>query len=188
VTAVLGTAGAVGGMAAASDEPDRPHSLRRAPVPIESSLLTASAAAQDRAEQRYSVAVLEHTAAQQAAEKAARDSVWDRIAACETQGDWSMRGPSFSGGVGFSNTPGRASVGTSSLPTPVRRRVSSRSSWPSVCAPASGWARGDAPNDSGSRSFRRRQVEQEALEEETLVRVELEGLAGLSARVDRFHA
>jgi resuscitation-promoting factor RpfB len=103
VTAVLGTIGALGGMAAASDEPQRPQALRRAPIAIEPSLVTASAAVQARAEQRYSVAVLEHTAAQQAAAKASRDSIWDRIAACETQGDWSMRGSSFSGGVGFSN-------------------------------------------------------------------------------------
>lgn len=36
--------------------------------------------------------------------KAERDSVWDRIAACETGGNWSMRGSSYSGGVGFANT------------------------------------------------------------------------------------
>ncbi len=36
--------------------------------------------------------------------KAARDAVWDRIAACETGGNWSMQGSSFSGGVGFANT------------------------------------------------------------------------------------
>ena len=73
---------------------------------IEPSLVSASAAVQDRAEQRYAVAVLEHTAAEQAAEaeKVSRDSIWDRIAACETQGNWSMQGPSFSGGVGFANS------------------------------------------------------------------------------------
>jgi hypothetical protein len=49
------------------------------------------------------MAMLANAAAWQAAEKSARDSIWDRIAACETQGDWSMRGSSFSGGVGFSN-------------------------------------------------------------------------------------
>lgn len=38
------------------------------------------------------------------AAKAERDSVWDRIAACETGGTWSMRGSSYSGGVGFANT------------------------------------------------------------------------------------
>jgi len=103
VTAVLGTVGALGGMAAASDEPKRPPTLRRAPVALEPSLVTASAVARERAEARFSMAVLEHTAAQQAAAKASRDSIWDRIAACETQGDWSMRGSSFSGGVGFSN-------------------------------------------------------------------------------------
>ena len=104
VSAVLGTVGALGGMAAASDESPRRNALPRAHVAIEPSLVSASAAVQDRAEQRYSVAVLEHSAAQQAAEKASRDSVWDRIAACETQGNWSMQGPSFSGGVGFANS------------------------------------------------------------------------------------
>jgi hypothetical protein len=38
------------------------------------------------------------------AAEAADDAVWDRIAACETGGNWSMRGSSFSGGVGFANT------------------------------------------------------------------------------------
>ena len=28
---------------------------------------------------------------------------WDGIARCETGGNWSMQGPSFSGGVGFYN-------------------------------------------------------------------------------------
>jgi hypothetical protein len=104
VSAVLGTIGALGGMAAASDEPQRQHALPRAHVAIEPSLVSASEAVQARAEQRYSVAVLERRAAQQAAEKASRDSIWDRIAACETQGNWSMQGPSFSGGVGFANS------------------------------------------------------------------------------------
>ena len=104
MTAVLGTIGALGGMAAASDEAQRQHALPRAHVTIEPSLVSASEAVQARAEQRYSVAVLERNAAQQAAEKASRDSIWDRIAACETQGNWSMQGPSFSGGVGFANS------------------------------------------------------------------------------------
>ncbi len=104
MAAVLGTIGILGGMAAASDQSQRQHVLHRASVAIEPSLLSASAAVQARDEQRYLVAVLEHTAAQQAAEKASRDSVWDRIAACETQGNWSMSGPSFSGGVGFANS------------------------------------------------------------------------------------
>jgi hypothetical protein len=104
VSAVLGTLGALGGMAAASDEPQRPQALHRAPVAIEPSLVAASDAVQARAEERYLLAALEHAAAQQAAEKASRDSVWDRIAACETQGNWSMSGPSFSGGVGFANS------------------------------------------------------------------------------------
>jgi len=115
VTAVLGTIGALGGMAAASDQPHHPHALRRASVAIEPSLLSASAAVQARAQLRYSVAVLEQTAAQQA-DKASRDSIWDRIAACETQGNWSMRGPSFSGGVGFANSTWSSFGGTEFAP------------------------------------------------------------------------
>jgi hypothetical protein len=38
------------------------------------------------------------------AEKAARDAIWDRIAVCETGGNWSMRGSRYSGGVGFANS------------------------------------------------------------------------------------
>ena len=120
VTAVLGTIGALGGMASASDGPNRAHALRRAPVTIEPSLRSATAAVQARAELRYSVAVLEQTAAQQAAaqqaDTASRDSVWDRIAACETQGNWSMRGPSFSGGVGFANSTWSSFGGTEFAP------------------------------------------------------------------------
>ncbi len=115
MTAVLGTVGALGGMAAASDEPHRPHALPRAPVAIEPSLLSASAAVQARAELRYSVAVFEQTVAQQA-EKTSRDSIWDRNAACETQGNWSMRGPSFSGGVGFANSTWSSFGGTEFAP------------------------------------------------------------------------
>jgi transglycosylase-like protein len=116
VTAVLGTIGALGGMAAASDQPGRAHALRRAPVAIEPSLVAASAAVQARAEQRYSVAVLENAAAQQTAQQVSGDSIWDRIAACETQGDWSMRGPSFSGGVGFANSTWSSFGGTEFAP------------------------------------------------------------------------
>jgi hypothetical protein len=112
VTAVLGTIGALGGMAAASDKPHQSHALRRAPVAIEPSLLSASAALQTRAQLRYSVAVLEQAAAQQAVQQVSRDSIWDRIAACETQGNWSMRGPSFSGGVGFANSTWSSFGGT----------------------------------------------------------------------------
>lgn len=112
VSAVLGTVGALGGMAAASDTPHQPRALRRAPVAIEPSLLSASAAVQARAQLRYSVAVLEQAAAQQAVQQVSRDSIWDRIAACETQGNWSMRGPSFSGGIGFANSTWSSFGGT----------------------------------------------------------------------------
>lgn len=72
----------------------------RTSVIVEPALVAAS----ERVEERRAVeelgrAVFERTMG----EKAARESVWDRIAACETQGNWSMRGSAFSGGVGFSN-------------------------------------------------------------------------------------
>lgn len=31
-------------------------------------------------------------------------ALWDRVADCETGGDWRMRGLTYSGGVGFANT------------------------------------------------------------------------------------
>lgn len=31
-------------------------------------------------------------------------AAWQRVAICETSGDWSMQGSSFSGGVGFANS------------------------------------------------------------------------------------
>lgn len=116
MTAALGAIGVLGGMAAASNEPHRPHALPRSSVAIEPALVSASEAVQVRNEQRFSVAVLEHSAAQQAAEKASRDSIWDRIAACETQGNWSMQGPSFSGGVGFANSTWSSFGGTEFAP------------------------------------------------------------------------
>jgi hypothetical protein len=36
-------------------------------------------------------------------EEQARDAIWDRLAQCETGGNWSMRGAWYSGGVGFFN-------------------------------------------------------------------------------------
>jgi len=46
------------------------------------------------------------TEAYQAAVEAerSRTAVWDRIAQCETGGNWSMRGSRFSGGLGFANS------------------------------------------------------------------------------------
>jgi hypothetical protein len=75
--------------------------VRHARVAVDPSLVAAS----DRVQEgRWARAVFDRAAFERAAnEKARRDSVWDAIAACETQGNWSMRGPSFSGGVGFSN-------------------------------------------------------------------------------------
>ncbi len=63
----------------------------------------------DKLEEQAFFAALERQAALDAA-AAARpagvpdDSYWDRMAACETGGNWSMTGSRFSGGVGFANT------------------------------------------------------------------------------------
>jgi Transglycosylase-like domain len=101
---VVGAA-AFAGIAAATDESTREPAVRRAPVVIEPALIAASEAVEARAAvQRLAQAVLEQDVIERAlAEKVERDSIWDRIAACETQGNWSMRGSSFSGGVGFAN-------------------------------------------------------------------------------------
>jgi hypothetical protein len=58
---------------------------------------------------------LEHAAAVQAAERA-RTAVWDRIAQCETGGDWSMQGSRYSGGVGFANSTWNAFGGREFAP------------------------------------------------------------------------
>lgn len=46
----------------------------------------------------------------------ARDAVWDRLAQCETGGNWSMHGSSFSGGLGFYNGTWRAFGGREFAP------------------------------------------------------------------------
>jgi Transglycosylase-like domain len=104
LTAAVGAAG-FAGVAAATDEPTRQPAVRRAPVVIEPALIAASETVEARAAvQQLAQAVLERNVIERAlAEKAERESIWDRIAACETQRNWSMRGSSFSGGVGFSN-------------------------------------------------------------------------------------
>jgi hypothetical protein len=75
-------------------------SAREQPPPaaavIDPPLRTAAESAAVRAMGR---AVMEGAAA----ERADRESIWDAIAACETQGDWSMRGSAYSGGLGFAN-------------------------------------------------------------------------------------
>jgi Transglycosylase-like domain len=110
VGAVTGIAvGAVAtlGINAAGGETRDPGRVRSAPVIVEPALVAASEKVQAREE--FERAVFERAVfdlavlSRAAAEKAAQDSIWDRIAACETQGDWSMRGSSYSGGVGFSN-------------------------------------------------------------------------------------
>jgi Transglycosylase-like domain len=86
--------------AAAGDASSKERRPRPAPVIVEPALITASQAVQERREGQLALAVM----ARAAAEKAERDSIWDRIAACETQGDWSMQGSAFSGGLGFANS------------------------------------------------------------------------------------
>lgn len=98
VVVPLGVAGAGGGGQHARPVP------RGGPA-VDRSLVVASEHVQERiAVDQLARAVFDRAALEQAAnEKASRDSIWDTIAACETQGNWSMRGSSFSGGVGFSN-------------------------------------------------------------------------------------
>ena len=67
------------------------------------SVLDARRRAAEAEQMRAAVAWVTAVEAARAA-KAERDSVWDRIAACETGGNWAMQGSSFSGGVGFANT------------------------------------------------------------------------------------
>jgi hypothetical protein len=106
VTGLLGAGAFAGIGAAGGDGRDRGgdgrdlSGARRTSAVVEPALVAASERVHERrAVEELGRAVVERTMA----EKAARESVWDRIAACETQGDWSMRGSTFSGGVGFSN-------------------------------------------------------------------------------------
>jgi Transglycosylase-like domain len=70
--------------------------------PVEGVLLTHAATVAE--EDRVAAAV----AAANAATLTSHTGVnWDGIARCETGGNWSMRGSSFSGGLGFANTTWR---------------------------------------------------------------------------------
>jgi hypothetical protein len=64
------------------------------------SIATQLAASQQSEGARADAAAQEPQAANT---RRARDAVWDRLAQCETGGNWSMRGARFSGGVGFYN-------------------------------------------------------------------------------------
>ena len=94
----LGVAGAGGGGQHA-------RAVRHADLAVGSALVAAGQQAQERvAAVELSRAVFARVAFEQAVnDKTKQDSIWDAIAACETQGNWSMQGSSFSGGVGFSN-------------------------------------------------------------------------------------
>ncbi len=69
------------------------------PMTTTFSRVTRLAAATELQRQRDLAAQL--AAAAQA--RAAQDAVWDRLAQCETGGNWSMRGARYSGGLGFYN-------------------------------------------------------------------------------------
>jgi Transglycosylase-like domain len=93
----------------AADE-ESPRSPRKASVAVDPPLARASAAVERaRAEQQMNAAVFGRAVFERAvfervvAEKTKRDSIWDAVAACETQGNWGMRGSSYSGGLGFAN-------------------------------------------------------------------------------------
>jgi hypothetical protein len=95
-----------GTLTVAARDQEQPRPPRRAALTIDPPLARASAAAEEaRARQLMNTVVFERAVFERAVvEKAKRESIWDAIAACETQGNWSMRGSSFSGGVGFANT------------------------------------------------------------------------------------
>jgi hypothetical protein len=99
-------AGSIGllNIGAAGGDAPGPRKVRPAPVIIEPALVAASETVQDRMESQLAQTVMAQAVMAQAAKKAEHDSVWDRIAACETQGDWSMQGSAFSGGLGFANS------------------------------------------------------------------------------------
>jgi Transglycosylase-like domain len=120
LAAFLGvTAGtSVGALTVAAGDEEPPRPPPKAPLAVDPPLARASAAVERaRAEQQMNAAVFEQAMFERAAaEKAKRDSIWDAIAACETQGNWSMRGPSFSGGVGFANSTWSSFGGTEFAP------------------------------------------------------------------------
>jgi hypothetical protein len=101
----IGTAVPLAVATAESDGRDA-RTLRRAPAIVEPVLVAASEAVQARvAEQQLARAVFDRAVFERAAAaKADRESIWDSIAACETQGNWSMRGSTYSGGLGFANS------------------------------------------------------------------------------------
>lgn len=62
------------------------------------------------AHERELRAFYEHIAA------APNEAVWQRMAVCETGGNWSMTGPRYSGGVGFANSTWNAFGGREYAP------------------------------------------------------------------------
>ncbi|MGZ4688266.1 MAG: transglycosylase family protein [Acidimicrobiia bacterium] len=74
--------------------------------PVEGVLLTHAATVSDQV--RVAAAVAAASSSAQTTALAPHTGVnWDGIARCETGGNWSMRGASFSGGLGFANSTWR---------------------------------------------------------------------------------
>ena len=77
------------------------------------------------------------------AANAAPDSDWDRLAQCESGGNWAINtGNGYHGGLQFSQGTWAAYGGTSSRPRPTRPRVSSRSRSRRRPLPVRGWGAG----------------------------------------------
>ena len=152
VTAVLATVGALGGMAARQTSPT--GRTPSAGHPSRSSLLCCRPA--QRCRHRPNCGTRSRSSSrpprEQAVQQVSRDSIWDRIAACETQGNWSMRGPSFSGGVGFANSTWSSFGGTEFAANAGDATREQQIVVADASAPEWGCARGGAPSGSASAS------------------------------------
>jgi hypothetical protein len=123
---LIGTAngGDADGTAVAANAPETSASTEAVPAADAERVLSEAAQAQalqayadavqaneaEQARQLEALAQAENEAALQALAQAQReassgipDSYWDRMAQCETGGNWSMVGSQYSGGVGFYN-------------------------------------------------------------------------------------
>ena len=81
-------------------------------------------------------------------------AMWDRIAQCESGGNWSINtGNGYYGGLQFASARGWPTVATTSPRAPTWPRVRSRSPWPTATTPRRVSARGVARTqpDPGTR-------------------------------------
>ena len=86
-------------------------------VPLDGALLAqAEAQLQARAQAELAAKWYAAVAAANALPPRHTNVNWDRIARCETNGRWSMRGARFSGGVGFANSTWNAFGGRQFAP------------------------------------------------------------------------